>query len=67
MFSDRQDTPNQYILKGSDETALWTYSGIAGPHQHGVNKVIEGSDNNSLEIITKNTEEIEFCSASDPH
>lgn len=66
----RTDTPNQYILKYSDDTALISLlrsSDSPGLHQHGVNKVIEWSDNNALVINTKKTEEIVFGSPSDSY
>ena len=66
----RTDTPDQYILKYSDDTVLISLldsSSDPGLHQHRVNKVVEWSDNNALIINTKKTEEIIFGAPSETH
>lgn len=72
IYSDdcRTDTPNQYILNYSDDTvvvSLLSNSGTPELHQHGVNKVVKGSGNNTLEMNAKKTEEIISGSPSDSH
>ena len=70
MSECRTDTPDQYILKYSDDTTLISLldsSSDSGLHQHRVNKVVEWSDNNALIINTKKTEEIIFGAPPETH
>lgn len=56
----RTDTPDRYILKCCDDTALLSsLSDSDKPwlHQSGVNKVAESNDNKALEINTNTSEE----------
>ena len=57
----RTATPDQHILKYSDDTVLISLlnsSSDPGLHQHRVNRVVEWSDNNALIIDTKKTERL---------
>lgn len=66
----RTETPNQYILKCSDDTDLGSLlrdSDKAGLHHSGVNKVVKRRDHNAHEINTKKSDEIVFGSPSRSH
>lgn len=72
LYTDdcRIDTPSQYISKHSADTVLLSLlnkSGTTEIHQQGVNKVLEWSDLNTLEINTQKTEETVFGSPPDSH